>query len=86
MNALRSLRRSPTFALTVIAALGIGIGAALSFGLTRVRVSVVGKLPSFDAPSYAFASLAVLVIVLRAISVPARAAANVDPMTVLSSE
>jgi len=69
-----------------MAALGIGIGAALSVGLTRVLVSVVGKLPSFDAPSYAFASLAVLIIALLATSIPARSAANVDPMTVLRSE
>lgn len=69
-----------------ITALGIGIGTALSFGLTRVLISVVGKLPSFDALSYAFASLAVLVIALLATFVPARAAANVDPMTVLRSE
>jgi len=69
-----------------LAGLGIGIGAALSFGLTRVLVSVVGKLPAFDVPSYALAALAVLVIALLATFVPARAAANIDPMTVLRAD
>jgi putative ABC transport system permease protein len=70
----------------VLACVGIGIGAGLSLALTRVLTSVVGKLPGFDGASYGFAALAVLGIALLATFVPARAAANVDPMTVLRAE
>ena len=66
--------------------LGIGIGIALSFSLTRVLASVIGKLPAFDFIAYAIASLAVLAIALLATLLPAQAAASVDPMTVLRSE
>lgn len=69
-----------------MAALGIGIGAGLALGLTRVLESVTGKLPAFDLTSYAFAAATVLVIALLATLIPARSAANVDPMTVLRSE
>ncbi len=69
-----------------LAAIGIVIGMALSFGVTRVLGSIVGKLPAFDLPAYAFAVLAVLTIALLATLLPAQAAAGVDPMTVLRSE
>lgn len=70
----------------VLAALGIGIGVALALGLTHVLESVTGKLPTFDLPSYICAGVAVLLIALLATLIPARAAATVDPMTVLRSE
>jgi len=69
-----------------MAALGIGIGVGLAMGLTRVLESVTGKLPAFDLTSYAFATATVLGIALLATFIPARSAANVDPMTVLRSE
>jgi putative ABC transport system permease protein len=70
----------------LLAGVGIGIGAGLSLALTRVLASIVGKLPGFDGASYALAALAVLGIALVATFVPARAAAHVDPMTVLRAE
>jgi putative ABC transport system permease protein len=71
---------------TGYAAIGIGLGIALSVALVRVLASVVGKLPAFDFGAYALASFAVLAIATLATLLPARAAANVDPMTVLRSE
>jgi putative ABC transport system permease protein len=71
---------------TAYAALGIGIGIALSLGLVRALASVVGKLPAFDAAAYVIASLAVLTIATLATLLPARAAANANPMTVLRGE
>jgi len=71
---------------TGYAAIGIGLGIALSIALVRVLASVVGKLPAFDFGAYALASFAVLAIATLATLLPARAAANVDPMTVLRSE
>ncbi len=70
----------------LLTALGIGIGIALSFALTRVLASVIGTLPAFDLIAYTIAALAVLTIALLATLLPAQAAANVDPMTVLRSE
>jgi putative ABC transport system permease protein len=71
---------------TAYAAIGIGLGVALSIGLVRVLASVVGKLPAFDLAAYAIAAFVVLAIATLATLLPARAAANVDPMTVLRSE
>ena len=71
---------------TTHAAIGIGIGIALSLGLVRVLASVVGKLPAFDLAAYAIASFAILSIATLATLLPARTAANLDPMTVLRSE
>ncbi len=71
---------------TAYAAIGIGVGIALSAGMVRVLANVVGKLPAFDLAAYAIASFAVLAIATLATFLPARSAANVDPMTVLRSE
>jgi putative ABC transport system permease protein len=71
---------------TAYAAIGIAAGIALSLGLVRVLASVVGKLPAFDIAAYAIASFTVLAIATLATLLPARSAANVDPMTVLRSE
>jgi putative ABC transport system permease protein len=68
------------------AAARVVLGVALSLGLMRVLASVVGKLPAFDPVAYVLASCAVLAIAMIAMFLPARAAANVDPMTVLRSE
>lgn len=65
---------------------GIVAGAILSFALTRILSATLGTLPKADAPSYALASLAVLAIALLATALPARAAANANPMTILRSE
>jgi len=69
-----------------VALLGIAIGVVLTLSLVRVLDSVVGKLPAFDAPAYALAAFAVLLIALFATLLPARAAASVEPMDVLRSE
>jgi putative ABC transport system permease protein len=66
--------------------IGIAIGVALSLSLTRVLTANLGTLPGFDAPSYALASLAILAIALLATALPARNAANANPMSILRSE
>ena len=68
------------------ALVGIGLGAAMSLGLTRIFGSVVGKLPAFDVPAYALAALSVLLVATLATLLPARSAANTDPVTTLRSE
>jgi len=68
------------------ALVGIGLGAAMSLGLTRIFGSVVGKLPAFDVPAYALAALSVLLVAILATLLPARSAANTDPVNTLRSE
>jgi putative ABC transport system permease protein len=69
-----------------VAALGIGIGIALSNALLRVVGSVLGKLPAFDPASYAIAILGVLVIAVTAAIIPSRRASKVEPMQVLRGD
>lgn len=70
----------------ILAATGIVAGAGLSLALTRVLSANLGTLPAFDAPSYLLASLTILIIALLATALPARAAANANPMSILRSE
>lgn len=70
----------------VFAVAGVVLGIGLSLGLVRVLASVVGTLPANDPVAYGLASLGVLGIAVLAMFLPARAAAQVDPMSVLRSE
>ena len=70
----------------ILATTGIVAGAVLSLALTRVLSANLGTLPAFDAPSYLLASLTILIIALLATALPARAAANANPMSILRSE
>ncbi|WP_263373936.1 ABC transporter permease [Granulicella aggregans] len=70
----------------VFATAGVVLGIGLSLGLMRVLASVIGRLPKFDPVVYGLASVAVLVVALLAMFLPARSAAKVDPMSVLRSE
>ncbi len=69
-----------------LAIFGTVTGILLSYALTRILTSTFGSLPKFDAPAYAFASLAVLAIALLATALPAQAAASANPMSILRSE
>ena len=69
-----------------VAATGIAMGILLSLALVRLMSSAVGKLPAFDAVAYALAASVVLLIAVLATLLPARAAANIDPMQALRSE
>jgi putative ABC transport system permease protein len=81
-QVLGSVLRS---ALTV-AAIGVVGGVLLSAALMRVVVSLLGKMPAFDAFSYAVAAAGVLVVALVATLQPAYRAATVEPMQVLRNE
>jgi putative ABC transport system permease protein len=84
-------RRGQIVAMTLqhgvgVAAIGIAAGLALSIGLLRVADNLLGKLPTFDAASYAIAVLGVLAVSAVAVLVPSRRAAQVEPMQVLRGE
>jgi len=84
-------RRGQIVAMTLqhgvgVAGVGIAAGLVLSFALYHVFGSLLGKLPGFDAASYAIAVLAVLAISTAAVLIPGRRAAQVEPMQVLRGE
>ncbi len=84
-------RRGQILAMTLrggvgVAAIGIALGLALTFATLRIYGSQFGKLPAFDAASYAIAVLGVLAVSAAAVLVPSRRAAQVEPMQVLRGE
>ncbi len=69
-----------------VALVGIGVGVVLSLGVSRMFESVVGKLPAFDGAAYVIGALSVLLLAVLATLLPARSAANTDPIQALRSE
>jgi putative ABC transport system permease protein len=69
-----------------VAGAGVIFGVGLSLGLMRVIGTLLGKMPEFDAVSYAIAAGGVLAIALSATLLPAYRAATVEPMQVLRNE
>lgn len=65
---------------TVIAALGVGIGAAVAAAGGRVLQGMLFQIEPFDPWTWAGAGALFLVVTLIASWVPARRASNVDPM------
>jgi putative ABC transport system permease protein len=69
-----------------LALIGIGIGIAVGFGLTRFLSSMLfGILPA-DPMTFTLAPLGLLVVALLACWIPARRAMRVDPMVALRHE
>lgn len=84
-------RRGQILAMTLrsgvsVSAIGIAVGLALTFFALRLYGSQFGKLPAFDAASYAVAVLGVLAMSATAALIPSRRAAQVEPMQVLRGE
>jgi len=69
-----------------LASLGLGIGLAGAFGVTRLlRTLLVGVAPT-DPLTFAAIALVVLLVTLLACVVPARRAIRVDPLVALRCE
>jgi putative ABC transport system permease protein len=69
-----------------LAVVGVGIGAAAAFGLTRVMVSLLYEVSPTDMPTFAVAATLLLLTALVACVVPAARAARVDPVRTLHYE
>jgi putative ABC transport system permease protein len=69
-----------------IVLIGIALGLAASFAVTRIMSSLLYQIKSTDPATFLLAILALLVISILAIYIPARRAAKLEPMVALREE
>ena len=69
-----------------LALIGVGIGIAASFALTRVIKSLLFNVSATDALTFVAVSLTLASVALLACWIPARRATKVDPMIALRNE
>jgi ABC-type antimicrobial peptide transport system permease subunit len=70
----------------VLSAIGIAVGLGASFLFTRVIASLLYGVRSWDPLTFLTVSLTLIAMATLASYIPARRAANLDPMVALRSE
>ena len=69
-----------------LALIGVGVGAASAFALTRVMASLLYEVTPTDPLTFVSVALLLLAIAWLACWLPARRAARVDPLEALRYE
>jgi ABC-type antimicrobial peptide transport system permease subunit len=70
----------------VLAAIGVAVGLAISFAVTRFLATLLYAVKPFDALTFCGMSLVLLAVALAASVAPAYRAARTDPMTTLRTQ
>jgi len=70
----------------VLALIGVAIGSAGAWGMTRLITGLLYGVSPTDGPTFVLVSLMVTLVALTACYLPARRATKVDPLTALRYE
>jgi putative ABC transport system permease protein len=70
----------------VVALLGVGIGTAVAFGVTRLMTGLLFGVTPHDPGVFVFGAGVLMAVTVLASLLPAIAAARVDPVSALRAE